>query len=282
MFKFLKKNVKYIFYIGIFILLIPNGFTFASKDYNFSSSSFFSLFMENLIITILSYMIIPIIFRIKKKEGYEKKTALKIALINSIVVWFIYCLIKASQNMKQISGAAFLYFGINYAILIKRKDIKNENTEQEKEDDEKNDILEEQKKKEDNCNRQYKEENKRSYFYIIILLIIILLGLIGYIIWNNNQTNKKNELIRDDLINTLSEKNAELSSEKEDLELKNSQLKEKADFLDENIVFVIDGYGDYYYTYDQMEKVTQGEDEYYYCAYNVESAIAEGYVKWDN
>ena len=45
-------------------------------------------------------------------------------------------------------------------------------------------------------------------------------------------------------------------------------------------MFVIDGYGNYYYTYDQMEQVTQGIDEYSYWAYNKEQAISLGYKKW--
>ena len=55
--------------------------------------------------------------------------------------------------------------------------------------------------------------------------------------------------------------------------------QEKAEFLDENIVFVLDGYGKYYYTYDQVQQVTQGK-EYSYWAYNTEAAISKGYKKW--
>ena len=54
----------------------------------------------------------------------------------------------------------------------------------------------------------------------------------------------------------------------------------KAEFLDENIVFVIDGYGNYYYTYEQMKTVTQGIGEYTFWAYNVEQAISRGYRAW--
>lgn len=53
---------------------------------------------------------------------------------------------------------------------------------------------------------------------------------------------------------------------------------EKADFLDEYIVFVIDGFGDYYYTYDEMIAATSQMDEYSYWAYNEELARAEGYL----
>lgn len=54
-------------------------------------------------------------------------------------------------------------------------------------------------------------------------------------------------------------------------------VKNKLDFIDENIVFVIEGYGNYYYTYDCM--MTKVEGEYTYWAYNKEQAISRGYKK---
>lgn len=52
---------------------------------------------------------------------------------------------------------------------------------------------------------------------------------------------------------------------------------EKADFLDQHIVFVIEGFGDYYYTYDEMRQLTRNMDECEFWAYNTETAIAMGY-----
>lgn len=60
----------------------------------------------------------------------------------------------------------------------------------------------------------------------------------------------------------------------------NTEVSEKLEFYDENIVFVIDGYGDYYYTYDQMVKVTKDDDYYEYWAYNKEQAIDLGYIAY--
>jgi hypothetical protein len=62
----------------------------------------------------------------------------------------------------------------------------------------------------------------------------------------------------------------------------NTEVSEKLEFYDENIVFVIDGYGDYYYTYDQMVKVTKDDDYYEYWAYNKEQAIDLGYIAYPN
>ena len=52
-------------------------------------------------------------------------------------------------------------------------------------------------------------------------------------------------------------------------------VKNKLDLMDEAIVFQIEEYGNYYYTYDcMMEKV--GSSEYSYWAYNKEQAIGRG------
>lgn len=51
--------------------------------------------------------------------------------------------------------------------------------------------------------------------------------------------------------------------------------KQKLKFYDDSIVFVIEGFGNYYYTYDcMMQKVNSN---YTYWAYNREAAIAKGY-----
>ena len=65
-----------------------------------------------------------------------------------------------------------------------------------------------------------------------------------------------------------------------DLNVAKERLQDKANFMDEYIVFVLDGYGNYYYTYDQVQIVTQGVDEYEYWAYNKEQAIYLGYKAW--
>lgn len=52
-------------------------------------------------------------------------------------------------------------------------------------------------------------------------------------------------------------------------------VKNKLDLMDEAIVFQIEGYGNYYYTYDcMMKKVSSSK--YSYWAYNKEQAIGRG------
>lgn len=78
--------------------------------------------------------------------------------------------------------------------------------------------------------------------------------------------------------NCKEEKN-KLSSENTSLKLTDSKNSRKIKFFDENVVFVLDGYGRYYYTYDQMAQVTQGKS-FTYWAYNLEQAIDLGYRAW--
>ena len=51
--------------------------------------------------------------------------------------------------------------------------------------------------------------------------------------------------------------------------------KQKLNFYDNSIVFVIEGFGDYYYSYDCMMQKVSGN--YSYWAFNREAAIDRGY-----
>lgn len=122
---------------------------------------------------------------------------------------------------------------------------------------------------------QEKEIVYKSNLKIVIALIVSFLLLIGTIVTIGIiEINKyKEEIDLKDRI--ISNKNDELY----EYQIEDNTNKEKADFLDENIVFVLDGYGNYYYTYDQVQQVTQGK-EYSYWAYNREAAISQGYKAW--
>lgn len=61
---------------------------------------------------------------------------------------------------------------------------------------------------------------------------------------------------------------------------KNVKLSNKASFMDEHIVFVLDGYGNYYYNYDCMQEVTKGKN-FKFLAYNAENAISLGYKEFN-
>lgn len=110
--------------------------------------------------------------------------------------------------------------------------------------------------------------------FLVLIGVLITVGVMKF-----NDYEEQLELKN----NTISSKNKKISeyeSKLSDTTWESIKYEEKAKFLDENIVFVLDGYANYYYTYDQVQQVTQGVDEYTYWAYNKEQAISRGYKKW--
>lgn len=57
-------------------------------------------------------------------------------------------------------------------------------------------------------------------------------------------------------------------------------LQDKADFLDENVVIVIEGDAKYYYTYEQLQQLPNDKDVYYINVYTDIEAEALGYERW--
>lgn len=113
----------------------------------------------------------------------------------------------------------------------------------------------------------------------VLSVLLIAVSIYAFIISSNFETEIK------ELKNQISAKSRKITTlENEKAGLNASMLlyetyEEKADFLDERIVFVIDGYGNYYYTYDQMRQVTQGTS-FTFWAYNIEQAKSKGYRAW--
>ena len=105
---------------------------------------------------------------------------------------------------------------------------------------------------------------------ITILTIIIIIESVFIIKKQNYADELKKEIIS--LKGTLESS----SDSRFELLKENIKLRNKSNFMDEHIVFVLDGYGNYYYSYDCMEEVTEGK-EYTFWAYNTNSAIAKGY-----
>ena len=345
MFSFNKdtiKNKRVLFSLIIFIIFINNTYVFAETNTYEIYKNNPRLLLYDFLLTIFSYMIVPTTIRIANKKGFSKNKAEKIALINSVIVWLIYMIIKSNLGITQNSGAAFLYYWINKVILT-NKDIKDED-----ENVTLNDLKTSNKKPNINEKNNYNDvnrawqnylkstfpnngtktnfndlriketkvgtneesklsfndseltdfefdtNNKRKHYkddskkyvsinvlaIILVFSIIIITSLVIYIILNKNNETNNDGITANEIIQNLNEQNSKLSNEKLDLEIENIGLKEKAKFLDNNIVFVIDGYGNYYYTYDQMEEVTRDKGEYYYTAYNIEGAKSLGYKAW--
>ena len=136
----------------------------------------------------------------------------------------------------------------------------------------------------------YKEMEKKSKAEIkikdklkLISLVangILLIGIIVLIVLYVTQTVSKDEYdsmlnIKNSRINTLEARASNLDYLLDGQSL--FYVKEKLEFFDENIVFKIKGYGNYYYTYDCMMNKVNGS--YTYWGYNKEAAISEGLKK---
>lgn len=124
------------------------------------------------------------------------------------------------------------------------------------------------------CGKQYFKFNKSLLLYIIIGLLVVTNVITIFICIDKNR-----EL--DDVIYGCNENDSSWCESQLDSitgEHSTFYVQEKLDFFDENIVFVIEGYGNYYYTYDCVQKITDGE-EYTYWAYNKEAAKVHGYQK---
>ncbi len=127
-------------------------------------------------------------------------------------------------------------------------------------------------------NKKQKQKNKKIDFLKIISIVLNVILIITLIIVIIISTNNSNYLREE--INVENEDKNECYNDLEYITEGESafNIKQKIDFLDENIVFIIDGYGNYYYTYDCMMKKV-GEKNYSFLAYNISAAKGEGYKK---
>ena len=156
----------------------------------------------------------------------------------------------------------------------------------EKSDNNKKEIKEEEKRVSKNTEKQKNSANsdinkKLKIALIVLVIVLIIVSGIAIYLKISDNTSELNEEISNlkKQVSTLREEKNKLSSENTSLKLTDSKNSRKIQFFDENVVFVLEGYGRYYYTYDQMAQVTQGKS-FTYWAYNLEQAIDLGYRAW--
>lgn len=266
---------------GISIFLIIFMFTtlggqYIEYGYSIEQSTIAAL-IDIVIITFIM-MFVPLCFRIHNKKLLEYKKGKKICKYNSIIAFILSVILTVTLNKENtfvgVGGlGCLIYYFINMCFFVSEMDynLKKENSENKKSISKKEEKI---------------RKIKINYKYITIILVIILIILGSYLIYNYYNENKSKLLLNEkvDLLNSqikeLKDKQSSLEAENFNYFIQKAKYKEKADFLDENIVFVLDGYGNYYYTYDQMEIVTQGVEEFEYWAYNEEYAISKGYKAW--
>lgn len=166
----------------------------------------------------------------------------------------------------------------NNLLPINKGEIRSEDVRLNKQARKKNEI----KKRENNKSQQNNNENHNTniqainYNKIFYIVLIILLDIVIVILLVSltNFVNKYNDV--NEKYQKTNEKLKTVQEESDSYLFKALGYKEKADFLDDNIVFVLEGYGNVYYTYDCVKKITNG-NSYEYWAFNPEQAIARGY-----
>lgn len=153
-----------------------------------------------------------------------------------------------------------------------KKDLKNnkknkrDESESEEEDDDESDSM-----------------SLVSKLVLCSFLLIVAYNIAGIYFSAKYDHNEKKLRER---IEILEEENTKLNEEINELNSTlynitglhtNDYIIDKLDFFDDNIVFVLQGYGNYYYTYDCVQKITDGP--YTYWAYNKEAASSKGYYR---
>ena len=124
-------------------------------------------------------------------------------------------------------------------------------------------------------NRSVEKTNVKLKVAIVILAIMLVI-VSGVAIYYGVVREDENET----LISNLRIESNQLHADKQALTTQNAKYLEKISFFDQYIVFVLEGYGNYYYTYDQMKQVTQGKESYVMTIYDVDVAIRKGYRAW--
>lgn len=81
----------------------------------------FTSFLLEFLISAVLYLAFPIIYRVVKGESIEKKSAIKIGIINSVICFFIAFIIKGIifdlPDYNMVIGVT--YYFISYFILTK-------------------------------------------------------------------------------------------------------------------------------------------------------------------
>lgn len=137
----------------------------------------------------------------------------------------------------------------------------------------------ESKKKEE---KKLKPEQKNKLLLpleILIVLFGISLICIVLLLVNNGRSSSSNEDEISKLKDDLNAKEELAEEYKDDLnrllgDKDVDYIEEKLEFFDDNVVFRIEGFGNYYYSYDCMLQKVNGN--YTYWAYNPEKAAVEG------
>lgn len=240
----------------------------------------------NIFITAIGYLSVPVLLCISGKK-YPLSKLKKIVIINGIVFWLIFSIISINAGNEGFGASVVLWSGVAYFILkkwclfIPEEDMEETTPDANETPSATRETAQPIQTYIPIETQQQQQQKKSKTMYGTLVLSILLLGLfictIAQCVINADLNKQIEELEKrperivsypDDYYKTLEK--AEFYDE----------VSEKVEFYDEAIVFVIEGYGDYYFTYDEMIEATEDEDEYSYWAYNKEQAISRGYTPY--
>lgn len=138
-------------------------------------------------------------------------------------------------------------------------------------------------------NKMYKKEETIRRIRPTVTYIILIISILSNIILASLSISQSKQLNRkqnetDELYSKIRKQSNSINSLNSDLNYltgfyTKEYIKQKIIFFDNNIVFVIDGYGNYYSDYDCMLQ-RAGNSNYRYLALNEEAAIGRGYQEY--
>ena len=219
-----------------------------------------------LFLTICAYLFVPTIFCICRKKFALSKIKL-IVILNGICVWLVFRIMFIDVGSNINSAAVFIWSTVAYW-LMKKYCLK---TSDDGEPTKKFVITQVKKTNIENIQTQKPKKKRKALVFVVIVLSIFLIGSVICNITQYASNEQMNKQIAE------LEKEPEYIVNYPDVYYENT---EKAEFLDENIVFVIDDYGNgnYFFTYDEMMSAMKDQEEFYFRAYNKQFAINEGYI----
>lgn len=265
--------LKFYIYWLLPLSILLNVIAIISLINSLSPNNIYTILFETIygIITIIYPFIVYIYsFKWHAKAYYLLYSKFILEIILTIIVCVLY-----NKNILPIILGSIIFATLNIIYLRKRKKFFNNNAPLFK--IKKHNIL----PKKDVKNTKKKDINYNAILIVLCSLIIVIFLFAGiysltyYIASLKSQIKTSQNLYSrsQDSYNNIKEKYSTLKKEYEE---KEEEYTSKIEFFDEHVVFVIEGYGNYYYTYDEMEQVTQGKN-YSFWAYNIDQAKNLGY-----
>lgn len=243
-------------------------------------SDYYMTLLFNLIITIFCYLLVPVIISLRGKQ-YTQSQIKKISIINGIAVYIVFSIIIISSSTGETANVAacFLWSSVGNWIM-KKKCLSKDYVSPVKYCVHCGSEIDNKTKRCINCNKKAKKSFVFFFFFTVFLFILVVL-LASELDSSHNDIENLNIRVMnlERSRENLKDNYRDLNGENKNLKKQIDEYEAEIDFYDEHVVFVLEGYGNYYYTYDQVQEVTDGK-RFSFWVYSNLSAKEEGYVPW--